>query len=83
MKAIQILEPLGWNPSDIEHVCLIVGSHHSGHRIDTPEFRCIWDADWIVNLGEDYASLTQDKKRDLIERMFRTKTGRELAGQRY
>jgi HD superfamily phosphodiesterase len=81
--ARQILEPLGWNPSDIEHVCLIVGSHHSGHRIDTPEFRCIWDADWIVNLGEDYASLTQDKKRDLIERMFRTKTGRELAGQRY
>jgi HD superfamily phosphodiesterase len=81
--ARRILDSLKWEEKEIEHVCQIVGSHHSGNRIDTPEFRCIWDADWIVNLGDDYASLTQDKKRNLIERIFRTQTGRGLAGARY
>lgn len=78
-----ILESLGWGQAEIEHVCLIVGSHHTGKRIDTPEFRCIWDADWIVNLGDDYATLAQDKKRRLIETTLRTDTGRGLALERY
>ncbi len=78
-----ILESLGWPQPDIDHVCDIVGSHHSGSRIDTPEFRCIWDADWIVNLAEDYADWTQDKKRHLIETVWRTDTGKQLAEKLY
>lgn len=43
------------------HVCLIIGSHHSGNKIDTQEFRCIWDADWIVNLSGMYATWSPGK----------------------
>lgn len=78
-----ILESLNWTTADIDHVCDIVGSHHSGNKIDTTEFRCIWDADWIVNLADDYAELSIDKKRRLIETVLRTQTGQKLAGERY
>ena len=41
--AREILERVGVDAERAEHVCRIVGSHHSG-GIDTPEFRVIWDA---------------------------------------
>ncbi|MBM4102446.1 MAG: HD domain-containing protein [Planctomycetes bacterium] len=78
-----ILTSLAWPAADIEHVCAIVGSHHSGNKIDTPEFRCIWDADWIVNLGQDYAQWPRVKKQKIIDTAFRTQTGRQIAAERY
>ena len=47
--ARRILEEVGFGEDDIEHVCKIVGSHHSGGLIDTREFRIVWDADVLVN----------------------------------
>ncbi len=81
--ARNILETLNWTTADIDYVCDIVGSHHSGNRIDTPEFRCIWDADWIVNLADDYANLSINKKRKLIETALRTQTGKSIAEELY
>jgi hypothetical protein len=78
-----ILNSLKWPTADIEHVCAIVGSHHSGNKIDTPEFRCIWDADWIVNLGQDYAQWPRTKKQKIIDTVFRTQAGRQIATERY
>lgn len=65
------------------HVCLIVGSHHSGNKIDTPEFRCIWDADWIVNLGDDYAAWPPEKKQHVVTKHFRTEAGKRLARAKF
>jgi hypothetical protein len=78
-----ILNSLAWSAADIKHICVIVGSHHSGHKIDTPEFRCVWDADWIVNLGQDYAGWPRAKKQRTIDTVFRTQAGRQLAAERY
>jgi putative nucleotidyltransferase with HDIG domain len=81
--ARDILQSLAWPTADIDHICAIVGSHHCGSKIDTPEFRCIWDADWIVNLADDYAGLSTNKKRRLIETVLRTPTGRKIAEELY
>ncbi|HOK94486.1 MAG TPA: HD domain-containing protein [Anaerohalosphaeraceae bacterium] len=78
-----ILESLAFPPADINHICAIVGSHHSGGKIDTPEFRCVWDADWIVNLGDDYASWTQAQKQKIIDSQLRTHAGRRIACRLY
>lgn len=47
-----ILERQGLPEEKLAHVCRIVGAHHSARGIDTPEFRIVWDADWLVNLPE-------------------------------
>ena len=77
--ARDILEKLHIDPERIEHICRIVGSHHSGRDIDTVEFRVIWDADWMVNLPEVCAGKPSEELRAFIERIFRTGTGRTRA----
>jgi hypothetical protein len=73
-------------PEDAEHVCRIVGSHHSARDIDTHEFDIVWDADWLVNFRDVYPcefgtdSTTRGKqcvKR--INHLFRTASARRIA----
>ncbi|MDT8389948.1 MAG: HD domain-containing protein [Lentisphaeria bacterium] len=73
-------------PDDVDHVCRIVGSHHSARGIDTPEFRIVWDADWLVNFRDVYSCefgsecKTRGKQcADRIARLFRTPAGRRIA----
>lgn len=74
-----ILEEFDLDAGTIDHVCRIVGSHHSAGDIDTPEFRIVWDADWLVNIPDEHAAAGREKLTRLIGRVFRTKTGRKLA----
>jgi HD superfamily phosphodiesterase len=39
--AREIMEKLGMAPMDVDHVCDIIADHHSGKRMDTPEFRIL------------------------------------------
>lgn len=78
-----ILERLGLSDETVEHVCRIVGSHHSAADIDTLEFRIVWDADWLVNIPEEHADLSPDKLGRLVRRVFKTCTGRRLAQQTF
>ena len=82
-----ILEGLDINPGptaeQIDHVCRIVGSHHSARDIDTPEFRIIWDADWIVNIPEEKKGKSKAELEAFIKKFFRTDAGRELALDHY
>jgi len=77
--AREILERLGLDAADVEHVCRIVGSHHSAGDIDTPEFRVIWDADWLVNLAGPASEMDADALANKIRKIFRTAAGRALA----
>lgn len=73
-----ILKENGLDPDRIAHICRIIANHHSARDIDTPEFRVLWDADWLVNLQEDYAAVDEAQRRTLIDTVFRTDTGRRL-----
>ena len=77
--ARSIMEKLGLDEAAIDHVCRIVGSHHSARDIDTLEFRIIWDADWLVNILDEHAGKSRTELRDLVARVFRTREGRRLA----
>ncbi|MHB9138669.1 MAG: HD domain-containing protein [Victivallaceae bacterium] len=79
--AKKILEQLGLRDEVTEHVCRIIGSHHSAKNIDTPEFRIVWDADWLVNFAEVYPDKDLESKRDLISRIFKTVSGRKKSLQ--
>ena len=79
--ARKIMEDLDLDAEMIEHVCRIVGSHHTAKDIDTIEFRILWDSDWLVNLPDEYLDADQDSLEGLIERIFKTDTGREKAGR--
>jgi len=77
--AKDILERNGFSKQAVEHICKIIANHHSDKDIDTPEFRVIWDSDWLVNIPDDFRHIQGEKLRHLVERVFKTKTGRKTA----
>ena len=81
--AKRIMEELGFESSTVEHVCRIVGSHHSGRDIDTLEFSILWDADWIVNFRDEFAGLNKEKLKSKIDKIFKTKNGKKKAYQMF
>lgn len=77
--ARKILKRLAIDAARIDHICKIIANHHSARDIDTPEFRIIWDADWLVNIPEEYPQYSPEERRRLIEKVFRTPTGCQRA----
>ena len=69
-EAREILERVGVDAERLEHVCRIVGSHHSGGEIDTPEFRAVWDADWLVNLFHEEPRPEPEALRKAMQEAF-------------
>ena len=81
--ARRIMVKHGITEPDMDHICRIIENHHSARDIDTLEFRIIWDADWLVNLPDVYPEATQDKLATLINKIFKTETGKRNARQLY
>lgn len=77
--AREILQGMDLDAQAIDHVCRIVGSHHSAGDIDTPEFRIIWDADWLVNIPDEYDTSDSNGISELIDKVFKTPKGRTIA----
>jgi HD superfamily phosphodiesterase len=77
--AREVLQGIGFDSRSIEHVCRIIAKHHSGRDIDTPEFRIVWDADRLVNIEEGEIGRDPEGIKRLIEKVFRTATGKQKA----
>ncbi len=79
--AKRILEKLGANERLIKEVCDIIGHHHHPKKEETLNFKCLYDADLLVNLEEVVKKKKPDKKKlkKVIEKRFFTNTGKELA----
>jgi len=77
--ARKIMENLEMASADIDHVCVIISDHHSGKKMDTPEFRILWDADWLVNIPDEFDLSDTEKIARIVDRVFRTTAGRETA----
>lgn len=78
--ARKILAEFDLSAEQIEHICKIIANHHSTKDIDTIEFRCIWDADWLVNIPDEF-DLNDEKNKieKIITNVFKTETGRAIA----
>ncbi|MCE5325167.1 MAG: HD domain-containing protein [Planctomycetaceae bacterium] len=81
--ARRIMQELRMDEDAIDHVCRIVGSHHTAKDIDTPEFRILWDADWLVNLAGAARTMTAQALSAKIDEVFRTPTGKALAKRQW
>ncbi len=77
--AEKILKALLIAPDAIEHICKIIDSHHSGGDIDTQEFKTVWDADLLINLGEQLAGMDRKELRDFVDKRFRNENFKEIA----
>lgn len=79
--AREILERLGARAELIDEVCDIIGHHHHPGDDETLNYKCLYDADLIVNIEENHKEKPIDPERlsGLIDRSFLTETGKSLA----
>lgn len=81
--ARKILKRYQIDEQTIEEICSIIGNHHSPGKINTTNFRIVYDADWLVNLPDEYRIEDKERLKKVIYRVFLTKTGKELAERIY
>ena len=81
--ARDILNRLGVPAAQIDEVCEIIAHHHSPGKITTQNFKILYDADWLVNLRDEFDIRDRTKLATIIDRVFLTATGKALAKQIY
>ena len=64
-------------------MCDIVVYHHSPGKIDTQNLKVLYDADWLVNLKDEVDIDDKDRLKRMIDKIFLTATGKELAQRIY
>jgi hypothetical protein len=77
--AAEILKNFDLTQDQIDHICKIIANHHSARDIDTVEFRAVWDADWLVNIPDEFDMKDTEKIERLFRKNLKTKTGSALA----
>ena len=75
----EILSKYELDEEIVEHIRKIIANHHSGKEIDTLEFKIIWDADWLVNIPAELPNAGREKMQNLIDKVFKTGRGRQIA----
>ena len=78
-----ILVSLGYDGPFIDEVCAIIASHHSPGEVETDNFRVIWDADWLVNVGDELDLNDTKKLEQALQKIFVTAAGKRLAAELY
>lgn len=81
--ARKILLKVGLKKQDIDEICQIIAHHHSPGKVDTQNFKVLYDADWLVNFKEEVGSRDKEKIAALINKIFLTPAGKALAQKLY
>ncbi len=81
--ARRILTGLGFERDQIEEICEIIAHHHRPGKITTRNFGILYDADWLVNLRDEYDIQDRNKLAGIIEKVFLTRSGQALARETY
>jgi HD superfamily phosphohydrolase YqeK/predicted RNA-binding Zn-ribbon protein involved in translation (DUF1610 family) len=81
--AKEILIPMGLKKEDMEEICQIIAHHHSPGKINTQNFKLLYDADWLVNLKEEVGTKDKTKLKKIIDKIFLSKTAKDLAEKIY
>lgn len=81
--ARNILTELKFAAEQIESICQIIAHHHSPGKITTRDFTVVYDADWLVNLKDEYDIRDQGKLNSIIDNVFLTRSGKALAREIY
>lgn len=81
--ARKILLRAGLKKEDIEEICEIIAHHHSPGKINTQNFKVLYDADWLVNLKDEIDTKDRTKLQAIIDKIFLTNSGKILAEKIY
>ncbi len=81
--AKEMLKRLGLRGEMIEEVCDIIGHHHHPREEETLNFQILYEADWLVNIEENGFLKDREKLEPLIDKVFKTVTGKRLAKDLY
>lgn len=81
--ARRILQKLKFADSDIDEICGIIAHHHTPGKIKTRNFEILYDADWLVNLRDEYNIRDRTKLKTIIDKVFLTESGKNLAREIY
>jgi len=81
--AMEIMRRHAEHDAVIDRVCYIIGGHHTVSKIDGIDFQIIWEADLFVNIEEDRLHKKSDRLEQIINKNFRTATGRQIAEKSY
>jgi putative nucleotidyltransferase with HDIG domain len=79
----QILERLDVQKEVIDEICDIIGHHHHPGDKETLHFQMVFEADWLVNIDEEGMSKDRGRVEKVIEKVFKTATGKRLARELY
>jgi HD superfamily phosphodiesterase len=81
--AMSILTSLGARDELVSEVCDIIAHHHHPKSEESINFKCLYDADLIVNLEEKYKEPSTETAglTAVIEKHFLTASGRKLASE--
>ena len=71
--AKKLLQELGFAGDISERVQYLIAHHHTYNNIDGIDYQILVEADFLVNLYEDDASVEMASRA--MERIFKTKTG--------
>ena len=74
-----ILTTLEFKKEDIDEICAIIAHHHSPGKIDTKNFKVLYDADWLVNLKDEVDIKDKNKLKAIIDKVFLTSAGKKTA----
>lgn len=81
--ARKILLKIGLSKKNIDEICEIIAYHHSPGKVDTQNFKVLYDADWLVNLKDEVDTKDKEKLGTTIDKVFLTETGKKLAKEIY
>lgn len=81
--ARSILLKIGLEKEAIDEICQIIAHHHSPGKVNTQNFKILYDADWLVNLKDEMGTKDKTKLKAIINKIFLTDSGKELAERIY
>lgn len=76
-----MLKRLGFDEEVIDRVCYLIGHHHTYDNIDGVDYQILVEADFLVNLYEDAASM--EAVEHAYQKIFRTESGKRICREMF
>jgi HD superfamily phosphodiesterase len=81
--AEEILKRLNFPEVKIKPVLDIIAHHHSPRDGESQNYKVLYDSDWLVNIKDEVGLEDKEKIARVIENVFLTDTGKQLAKKLY
>lgn len=79
----EILHKISFPEDKMGEVLEIIAHHHTPGKVNTLNFKILYDADLLVNLEEEVGTENKERIKRIIAKGFLTATGKKLAASKY